>query len=252
MNKNNTKQALQNLPLVALTITVSLALEAFGWGYIWMVNTESVRILGVNVPMALVESLIISATGLMALIAAFVAAERRNDPRPEQRRLAWGAQVLAVALIVPPVFKAADAFAYPAQIAAAVAFASSQEAEALREIAADPMADTPSKVQAARELSRGTRPARAQGGFTWIVCLFGAAFLYGVNMAAASLLWRAKPETPAERTRRLAAEAKAQRRADRRRKDMIELARIEAEAAKNRPTLPTFIRGIFNGGRKAA
>lgn len=249
MTKNKRTQALRNLPLVALTVTVSLALEAFGWGYIWLVNTESVRILGADIPMALVESTIISATGLMALIAAFVAAERRNDPRPEQRRLAWGAQVLAVALVVPPVFKAADAFAYPAQIAAAAAFASSPEAAALQEIAADPMADTPSKVQAARELARATRPARAQGGFTWLVCLLGAAFLYGVNMAAASLLWRAKPETPAERERRIAAEDKARRRADRRRKDMIELARIEAEAGKHRPS---WFRGLFNGGRKAA
>lgn len=249
MTKNNLKQALRNAPLVALTITVSVALEAFGWGYIWLVNSERVHILGASVPMALVESAIISATGLMALIAAFVAAERRNDPRPEQRRLAWGAQVLAVALIVPPVFKAADAFAFPAQVAAASAFATSLEADALRAITQDPMADTITKADAARELSRATPPTRAQGGFTWFVCLLGAAFLYGVNMAAASLLWRAKPETPAERDRRLAAEAKAQRRADRRRKDMIELARIEAEAGINRPS---WFRGLFKGGRKAA
>ena len=35
----------------------------------------------------------------------------------------------------------------------------------------------------------------------------------------------------------------------RRRKEMIELARIEAETAKNRPS---FIRAILQGGRKAA
>lgn len=249
MTKNNLKQALRNAPLISLTVITSLALEAFGWGYIWLTNHESSHILGVSVPMALVEATIISTTGLMALIASFVAAERRSDPRPEQRRLAIAAQVLAIALILPPIFKAADAFAFPAQVDSAAAFAASQEAQALRDIVADRMADTQAKRQAARDLSRATPPARAQFDGTWFVSLLGAAFLYGVNMLAASCLWRAKPETPAERDRRIAAEEKAQRRADRRRKEMIELARIEAEAVKSRPT---WFRGLFNGGRKAA
>lgn len=249
MTKNNLKQALRNAPLITLTITVSLALEAFCWGYIFLSNDETASILGVSVPLALIEAIIITATGLMALIASFVAAERRTDPRSEQRRAALVAQILAIALIVPPIFKAADAFAFPAQVDAAEAFAISPAAAAFREIIEDPMADSQVKRDAADSLERATSPTRAQFDWTWIAALFGAAFLYGVNMMAASMLWRAKPETPAERERRLALEAKAQRRADRRRKDMIELARIEAEAAQARPS---FIRGIFNGGRKAA
>lgn len=249
MTKNNLKQALRNLPLISLTITVSIALEAFCWGYIFLTNDEAASILGVRVPLALIEATIITATGLLALIASFVAAERRNDPRPEQRRAARAAQALAIALIVPPIFKAADAFAFPAQVDAAIAFAASPAAEAFQEIVDDPMSDSQVKASAARALERGTAPTRSQFDLTWIAALAGAAFLYGVNMLAASALWRAKPETPAERDRRIAAEAKAERRADRRRKEMIELAKLEAENGKSRPS---WFRGLFNGGRKAA
>jgi len=249
MNKNNRNQALRNAPLIALTVTVSIALEAFCWGYIFLTNDEAAPILGVEVPLALIEATIITATGLMALIASFVAAERRNDPRPEQRRAALVAQVLAIALIVPPIFKAADAFAFPAQVDAAAAFAVSEEAQGYRDIIADREADTLAKAQAAQSLGRATAPTRAQFDMNWIAALLGAAFLYCVNMGAASALWRAKPETPAERDRRLAQEAKAQRRADRRRKDMIELARIQAEAGASRPS---WFRGLLPGGRKAA
>jgi hypothetical protein len=249
MNNHKTKQALRNLPLIALTVTVSIALEAFCWGYIFLTNDEAASILGVEVPLALIEAIIITATGLMALIASFVAAERRNDPRPEQRRAAFAAQCLAIALIVPPIFKAADAFAFPAQVDAALAFATSQEAQALREITEDPMADSVTKRDAARSLARATPPTRSQLDFSWFAALLGAAFLYCTNMAAASMLWRAKPETAGERERRLADEARAQRRADRRRKDMIELARIQAEAGASRPS---WFRGLLPGGRKAA
>lgn len=249
MKKNNIKQALRNGPLIVLTFTVSLALEAFGWGYIFLTNHGHSNVLGVSVPLALVEAIIISATGLMALIASFVAAERRNDPRPEQRRKALGAQILAVALIVPPIGKAADSFAFPAQNDAAAAFATSDEAKALREIIADPMADSPTKRDAAAELGRATAPTRARLDLTWGASLLGAAFLYGVNMMAANLLWRAKPETPAERERRIVDEERAYRRRERQRKHAEEMAKLAVEAAANRPS---FIRAIFKGGRKAA
>lgn len=247
--KINLDQALRNLPLIGLTVTVSIALEAFGWGYIFLTNHGRSDILGVSIPLALVEATIISATGLTALIASFVAAERRNDPRPEQRRLARGAQILAIALIVPAIMKAADSFAFPAQVDAAAAYRASDQYEADRDNSRRRDLDSLVVAEAAASLAKGIAPTRARLDGTWALSLAGAAFLYGVNMMAASVLWRAKPETAAERERRLDAERKAQRRADRRRKDMIELARIEAEAKQNRP--PWF-RFILNGGRKAA
>ena len=113
----------------------------------------------------------------------------------------------------------------------------------------DSSLDSVVQRQAALALDRGIVPARAKIDATWLISLIGAAFLYGVNMLAASCLWRASPETPAERERRIKAEEKAQRRADRRRKDMLELAKLQAETGAQRPT---WLRAIFNGGRKAA
>ncbi len=246
-------KALRNAPLVTLTIIVSLSLETFGWGYIFLTNTDRVAVLAVEIPMALVEAVIITATGLMALVAAFVAAERRTDPRPEQRRKAAWAQALAVALLLPPGIKAAEAMAYTTQVAEAHAYANSDQYDVDLENSRRRDLDSMVVAEFAAKLGRATAPSRtdlSKGSF-W-AALFAAAFLYGANMLAASMLWRAKPETPAERARREAADLRAEKRLDRRRKQIIELTRIEAEAAKNRPTLPSFIRGIFNGGRKAA
>lgn len=249
MTKNTLNQALRNAPLIALTVTVSLALEAFGWGYIFLTNHGRSEVLGVSVPLALVEAIIISATGLMALIAAFVAAERRSDPRPEQRSRALGAQVLAVALIIPPVLKAADSFALPAQADAAAAYRSSDQYQTELENSRRHDLDSAVVALATANLARGIAPRRAVLDFTWFVSLLGASFLYGVNMMAASCLWRAKPETPAERDRRLESAERARRRADRRRKHDLEMAKLAVEAARNRPS---FIKAIFSGTRKSA
>lgn len=242
-------QALRNAPLVVLTFTVGVSLEAFGWGYIFLTNHERSEILGVSISLALVEAVIVSATGLLALVAGFVAAERRQDPRPEQRAQAWIAQALAVVLILPPMVKAAESFAFPAQVSAAEAFRQSPQHDALLALSRDQTADSMVQLQATADLAKGQVPTRAKLDGTYFAALLWAGFLYGLNLLAASCLWRAKPETAAERERRLAEIEKQRRRADRRRKDLIELARIEAEAAKNRPR---WFRGLFQGGRKAA
>lgn len=250
MTKNNTKrrplkglrEALRNAPLICLTATVSVSLEAFGWGYIFLTNTRHSDILGVSIPLALIEAVIISATGLLALIAAFVAAERRQDPRPSQRRKAWPAQILAVVLILPPAAKAADSFAFPAQLDRWSAYVGSDQHRADVRKASDPTLDSIAQLQAATALSRAVRPTRAEfdlGAWVW------AAFLYGSNMLAASLLWRARPETPAEQTRRLRGASIAKARATRE-------AKKQAELEASQPTRPGWFRGIFTGARRAS
>jgi len=233
---NKLADKLRNAPLIALTAIVSLSLEAFGWGYIFLTNTDTANILGIVVPLALVEAIIISATGFLALIAAFVAAERRSDPRGSQRRQAFAAQCLALVLLVPPMTKAAEAFAFPAQIDAYEAYIASPQYQADLAKANDNTLDSIAQLQAATSLSRAVRPTRATfdiGAWIW------AAFIYGANLLAASLLWRTKPETAAERERRLKAQAVAKGRATR---AANKLAKQQAEITIQRPS---WFRGLF-------
>lgn len=235
----------RNGPLIALTMVVSIGLELFVWGYLFQTNRLEAHILGMVIPQALIEGVVISAQSLLALVAAFVAAERRIDPRPDQRAAAIVAQFLAVVLLIPPGLKAADGFAYPQQVDGAASFAASDEASALRQIVADPMADTQIKREAAQELARATVPTRARIDGTWWACLVFAAFLYGANMAAASMLWRAKPETPAERDRREKREDRQERARNRRAELMLEVEKARAKK-------PSWLRAVFTGRRKAA
>ncbi len=234
---NKLSAHLRNAPLIALTAIVSISLEAFGWGYIFLTNTDTANILGLVIPLALVEAVIISATGLLALIAAFVAAERRSDPRGSQRRQAFATQCLALVLLVPPMTKAAEAFAFPAQIDAYEAYIASPQYQADLAKANDNTLDSIAQLQAATSLSRAVRPTRATfdlGAWAW------AAFIYGANLLAASLLWRTKPETPAERERRIKAQAIAKGRATR---EANKLAKLQAENQIQRR--PSWFRGLI-------
>lgn len=230
---------LRNMPLVALTVTVSLAMEAFGWAYIFMTNHETSTILNMVVSLALIEATIISASGLLALLASFVAAERRNDPRPEVRRSAIYAQVLACALLVGPILKAADGFAYPQQVAAAEAFRNSAQYTEMLAASRDMQADPMERRIARANLERGITPPRAKIDATWFGCFLFAAFLYGCNMAAASLLWRVRSETPAERERRERREAREARDKRARLEHELELQRLRAKKR------PVWFRGLF-------
>lgn len=231
---------LRNAPLVCLTVTVSLALEAFGWGYIFLTNDETAHILTVTIPMALIEATIISASGMLALVAAFVAAERRQDPRPEQRRRAGGAQILAVVLLIPPAIKAAESWAWSSQVRLSHAYAASEQHSVDLENARDMNLDSMARREAASALAQATVPQRARIDGEFFAALLAACFLYGANMLSASALWRAKPETPAERERRERRE---------RREERHQLRMLEAQAAVQ-ANRPKWFRGLWT--REAA
>lgn len=237
----------RNAPLIVATLTVSVTLEVFGWGYLFLTNHARAVIMGLQIPMALIEGTIITASGLIALIAAFVAAERRADPRPEVRQRHWHAQALAFVMLAAPILKAADGFAFPQQVDAAAAFAASDQAAEFRRVARE-STDALERSQAMAELARGIAPTRAKMDGTWFACLLFASFLYMANMLAASLLWRVKPETPGERAARERREERDRRERRQKREHELRLEQLRAESKER----GGWLRGVFSGKRDAA
>jgi hypothetical protein len=190
---------LRNAPLVCLTSAVLLSMEGFGWSYLAQTN---------DTLHAILMACVVSGTGLVGLVAAFVGAERRQDPRYSVRSGAWVAQVLAVLMMLPGIMLAADSIAFPAQVADVRAYLASEEHAAdllsMRQAQSHQEA-----ADAAANLARGTIPSRAAFD---LGAAIAACFLYMANMWAASALWRAKPETKTERARREARAAKSPRR----------------------------------------
>ena len=235
------KSALRNLPLVALTVVVSFALAAFEWAYIWMTNHASVTILGTRVPLAFNESIIITCAGLLALVAGFVAAERRMDPRPSHRAQAGMAQTLAILLLLPGINMAANSFAYPTQVAEARSYLASAQYQTDMANSRDHTLDSMTVRDAADSLGKAIAPTEAR--FDLVAWIF-AAFLYGTNLMAASFLWRAKPETPAERKRR---ETQARAAQARRARERLKVLEVKANAqAKGLPWLR-----VLNGDKQS-
>ena len=190
---------LRNAPLVVLTSAVLLAMEGFGCSYLAQTN---------DALHAVLMALVVSGTGLVGLVASYVGAERRQDPRHSVRGGAWVAQVLAVIMMLPGITLAADSLAFPTQVALARAYLGSEEHAA--DLQAQRLAQGSQEMaEVAANLSRGTIPTRATFDPGAVIA---ATFLYMANMWAASALWRAKPETATERKRR---EARAARLAKR-------------------------------------
>lgn len=186
---------LRNAPLFLLTCAVSISVEIFAWGSILNENHATVDILGATVRLAYAEVAASTAFSLLAIWLAGAAAAYKADPRPEQRRRAGGAQLLAICVLIAPVYYAGNCLAYQNQLAKWQEYSGSEAEAADRALATDPAVDSLVRAEAARNLRRGIRPERAEFdpiATAWI------ALLLGCNMAAVRLGWRARPETPAE------------------------------------------------------
>lgn len=199
--------ALRNLPIFALCAIVSISVEIFAWGAILGENVGTVTILGQTVRLAYAEVAISTSFSLAALVLAASAAAFKADPRPDQRRRAFGAQFLAVCVLAAPVYYAGNALAYQAQLASWRTYSGSEAERADRALAAGESpdglgVDSMVRAEAARRLRQGIQPERAEFdplSTLWIGLILGA------NMLAVRLGWRARPETPAEAKVRIAA-----------------------------------------------
>lgn len=196
-------QALRNAPLFALACVVSVSVETFAWGGILAENTASVSILGFDVRLAYAEVAMSTAFSLAALVLAASAAAQKSDPRPEQRRRAGASQMLALAVLIAPVYYAGNCLALNRQLADWSAYSGSDQHRADLRDSEDRSIDSLARRDAANRLGRATRPERAE--FDLLATLW-VGLLLGSNMAAVRLGWRARPETPAEAKARQASE----------------------------------------------
>ena len=195
-------QALRNAPLFVLCAIVSISVEVFAWGSILAENHATVTLLGQTVRLGYAEVAMSTAFSLAALVLAAAAAAHRADPRPEQRRRAGGAQALAIAVLIAPVYYAGNCLALQRQLTEWREYHGSEAEAADRALANQPMVDSLVRAQAAFNLRRGIRPERAEFdplATSWV------ALILGSNMLAIRLGWRARPETPSEAKARLAA-----------------------------------------------
>jgi len=201
---NKLAVALRNLPIFLLTGAVSLCVEVFGTGGIFASNPEIVNVAGVRIPLAWPEAIMSVSMTLIGLVLAGAAAAQKADPRKDERRRAGGTQVLAILVLIAPVFYAANALAMSHMREEQGAYLHSASYSADTATAADPMADHEDRAQARTNLIKAQRVTHADlehlaPALLWI------ASLLGCNMLAVRLGWRAKPETPAQEKARLLA-----------------------------------------------
>ena len=202
---NKLAVALRNLPIFLLTGAVSLCVEVFGTGGIFASNPEIVNVAGVRIPLAWPEAIMSVSMTLIGLVLAGAAAAQKADPRKDERRRAGGTQVLAILVLIAPVFYAANALAMSHMREEQGAYLHSASYSADTATAADPMADHEDRAQARTNLIKAQRVTHADlehlaPALLWIASLLGS------NMLAVRLGWRAKPETAAQERSRLMAE----------------------------------------------
>lgn len=206
--------ALRNSPLFALATIVTLSVEAFAWGGILAENQATVEILGLSIRLAYAEVAMSTAFSLAALVLAAAAAAQKADPRADQRRRAGATQVLAILVLIAPIYYAGNCIALDRQLAAWEAYTGSDQHRADLRDSEDMMLDSVMRREAANRLGKAQRPERAEfdlGATLWI------ALILGCNMLAVRFGWRAKPETPAEAKARQKAQAVAKARITRER-----------------------------------
>lgn len=222
---------LRNLPLFTLCAAVSLSVEVYAWGAILNENTGTVELFGVQVRLAYPELVMSTAFSLVALVLGAAAASMKFDPRPQQRRRAFAAQFLAVAVLLVPTYYASNALAYQAQLAAWREYSGSEAEAADRQLAGGVGGvDSIERAAAARRLQQGVRPERADfdiGSFVWI------ALVLGCNMAAIRFGWRARAETPEEAKARLAVMRAAKAKMTRERNKRAREKDVKAQKPKN-------------------
>lgn len=162
----------RNWPVIGFSLAAILAFDAYSGLGIFLMNREVVEVFGWEIRLAPIEAAGSLLCGLLSLFGSIAASEMKTDPRPEQRARAFGARVLAVALLIAPVTYLGNALAFQHQTATWEALCAPQDAmnpagyvctseAALAAVALtkDETLDSMVKAQAALDLERYAKPS---------------------------------------------------------------------------------------------
>lgn len=187
--------ALRNAPLAVCCVTLSLSLEAFaGFGII----EQTPGVFG------WFEALLCVSCGMASLALSANATDLKRDPRPEVRRGAYGARIVALMLLIPSTYYVGQSFAYQKQMADWRAFHGSAEEAALTAIVhgqSGEYVDSQVRLEAASALARGAKPERA--AFDPLATLWAGLILV-LNCLAMGVGRKPRAETESEAKRRIA------------------------------------------------
>ena len=186
---------MRNAPLTVCCVTLSISLEAFA---AFGIVSQTPGVFG------WFEAALCLSCGMASLALSGNATDLKRDPRPEVRRGAYGARIVALMLLVPSTYYVGQAFAYQKQMADWRAFHGSAEEAALSAIVhgqSGEYVDSQVRLEAAAQLARGTKPERAE--FDPLSTLW-AGLILSLNCLAIGVGRKPRPETESEAKRRIA------------------------------------------------
>lgn len=236
---------MRNAPLTIFGIGMIAAYEVYSAGGIFQTSTEEVAIFGYTVPLAPVEAVISLGCGLGGFLGAFVATQLACDPRPEVRRNAWKARLLAVMMLIIPTGYLANSFSLQAQLGTYREYHGSVAEQADMALVKDFQADSRDRSAAAERLRDGVKPERAKFSLgAWAKAIFLTAI---VNLAGAWFFLPAA-ETAHEARNRTAKERAAKAAATRQANKLAaeKLAKKLARQARKAPNVEHLFRPKAN------
>ncbi len=244
--------ACRNLPLTLTSFAAITCVELFTAGGIIQTTTETVEMFGFAIALATLEIGLSYGCGILSILGAGAVAELRADRRPEHRSRWRTARTVSTMLLVVPVIFFTNALAVQAQRAQRLEYLASENYEIDRATAVGQcLALNPGetcyvgrdeRAQAQANLTKGdeVRTARIDG--TWFAAFVAAVFVYGTLAWANTALYKPRPETPWEAKERADRERREENRRRRHEKEQMQLALLNAEIKRARPS---WFRGMF-------
>lgn len=235
-----------NVLMLVLGLTLLASLETWSAWYAWAsapkTDVWAVPLIGDIPRAALIHATISAVCGLAAFVAMAFAGILSLDERPQVRGQAFGARLIALAMMLVPIGNLAGAINMDHRLAAWDAYVASPAYELDKEIVADKMADSHLKADTSLKLVPPTQAEFDPLAYAIAVFLHAmTALLAGVRLAP--------PITQAERDameKARLAQIEETKRLERNARQR-ERRRIKAKAAQK--ARPNPVLAVFSGGK---